>query len=417
MSKRVLLAEQNDAIRGVAETVLRQNGFDIIAVNSSDKLFQVLELSAPDLLLIDAGMIAGDGQPTHQLVRTHPKASKVPLALLADEYNESLGLPAAAVVLRPFDPANLLGQINQVMGSQPAATANPDPLAGQNLDDEFLDSALGLDNIQVTASEDMNKTGALPAGRAREKTKIVGIGQFENTASDATDTSKIQSLTVGEESDITPAQTPNPAAKANPNETSGLQLAADQYGLHDPLAFQAGTESDNHDYNWFVSSMSKDGEAAQAGAGSPPATSPGDENLNFTDSAALLDPVTPGPSSPTGQPSAGMDKFIDEFRQEVENLGDDGPDSIMIPQEASVSPQINPTDDSKIAVQAVPASDQASWEDKIENITPEHLRIFTRELASRLADKIAGLILARIDQDKLLRLIKDELIKEVRKKA
>ena len=430
MSKRVLLAEQNDTIRGVAESVLRQNGFDIIAVSSNDKLFEVLELSAPDLLLIDATMMAGDGQATHQIVRTHAGASKVPLALLADEYNESLGLPASAVVLRPFDPANLISQINQVMGSQPVATAQAKPLAGADLDDEFLDSALGLDNIQVTDSEDMSKTGRLRTQPASEITKIVGIGQFENRSSRPADTNKIESLMIGpEDSDINPSQEKKTAPQVSPNETSGLQLADDQYGLHDPDAFQQGNDSADHDYNWFVSSMGAENGGSPAGSGNPPASNTGDDNLDFTDAAGLLDPVTPGPGASSPQPpdkkpqasaagsSSGMDKFIDEFRQEVEKLGDEGPESIVIPQDESSRPQTNPANDSNVAVQASPTADQASWEDNIENITPEHLRIFTRELAGRMADKIAGLILARIDQDKLLRLIKEELMAEVRKKA
>lgn len=432
MSKRVLLAEQNDTIRRVAETVLRQNGFDVIAVNCADKLFEILELSAPDILLIDANMNASDGQPTHQKVRTHAQASKVPLALLADEYHESLGLPVSAVVLRPFDPANLLSQLNQVMGSQPVAGANADLLSGASLDDEFLDSALGLDDIVVTASEDMSKTGHVRIQPRADSTKIVGIGQFESRPSEPTDSGKIESLMISnEESDIKPSAASGRPPAASVSETSGLQLADDQYGLADPGAFQMEVDSGDHDYNWFVNSMKTENDDSAEGFGSQPANVPGGDKLNFADSAGMLDPVTPGPASaPTtppspanppqvsaGQSSGGMDKFIDEFRQEVEKLDDEGPESIVIPGDESVAPEVGPSEASDVAVQTIPTSDQASWEDKIENVTPEHLRIFTRALAGRLADKIAGLILARIDQDKLLRLIKDELLEEVRKKS
>ena len=41
MRKRVLLAEQSDAIRGVAETVLRQNGFEVIPITTAEKALEV----------------------------------------------------------------------------------------------------------------------------------------------------------------------------------------------------------------------------------------------------------------------------------------------------------------------------------------------------------------------------------------
>ena len=439
MSRRVLLAEQNDTIRGVAETVLRQNGFDVISVNNPDKLFEILELSVPDLFLVDANLCGNEGQPTHHKLRQNARASQVPLMLLADEYHESLGLPASAVVLRPFDPANVLSQITQVMGSQPDSSHQTSPFAEGSLDDEFLDSALGLDHLEVTDSEDMNKTGfKIPVSRD-DNTKIMGIGQFEKTAPVPDDSSKIESLMISDsDSDIKSSTKPGTPESDSFNETSGLQLSDDQYGLTDPDSLQADNDVGDHDYNWFVNSMKTDSDNSSGGFGTPPPSKAGSSNLEFTDSSNLLDPVTPGPAStpppaqsPPSQPvasvdqsSGGMDKFIDEFRQEAEKLGESGPESIVIPQESPVAPQVdqqvNPEagfSDSDVMVQSISEKEQASWEDKIENITPEHLRIFSRELASRLADKIAGLILARIDQDKLLRLIKDELVEEVRKKS
>jgi CheY-like chemotaxis protein len=434
MSTRVLLAEQNDTIRGVAETVLRQNGFDVISVSNSDKLFEILEFSSPDLFLIDVGLYGHKGQSTWQRLNSEPKTAHVPLALLADEYDNSIGLPSANVVIRPFEPAELINQIRQVMHTNEASASVSTPLTGGKVDDDFLDSALGLDQLEVTDSEDMSKTGMVRTMMAEENTKIMGVGNFSKVTAETTkDSGKIESLMIrDEDSDIDQLAASKRPVKEEIDDGS-LLLSDDQYGLTNPSVFQQEEEVSNHDYSWFINSMQSDNTAKGPqqtpshsvktdGSHSP-------DSLDLTGAAEMLNPHTLGPqaqnsSGPTNSHSpsvpsspAGMDRFIDEFRQEVEKLGDDGPESILIPGD---EPQYQPAASEPhgmVAVDSLIEPENASWEDKLENVTPEHMRIFTRELATRLADKIAGLILARIDQDKLLRLIKDELINEIRKKS
>ncbi len=43
MPRRVLIAEQADTLRSVAETVLRQNGYDVISVTAAEKAREVLD--------------------------------------------------------------------------------------------------------------------------------------------------------------------------------------------------------------------------------------------------------------------------------------------------------------------------------------------------------------------------------------
>jgi hypothetical protein len=51
-----------------------------------------------------------------------------------------------------------------------------------------------------------------------------------------------------------------------------------------------------------------------------------------------------------------------------------------------------------------------NWEDTVEKLTPDKVALFTRQLAYDLAEKLAIRIAAKIDPDKLLNLIKAEVI-------
>ncbi|MEE8405347.1 MAG: response regulator [candidate division Zixibacteria bacterium] len=66
MRKRVLIAESSEITRQAAKTVLRQNGFEVIAVSSGDKAFQALEHSKPHLI------IANSSLPGKKQVQVYP---------------------------------------------------------------------------------------------------------------------------------------------------------------------------------------------------------------------------------------------------------------------------------------------------------------------------------------------------------
>ena len=63
MHRKVLIIEQTDTLRTVAETVLRQNGYEVIAVSAAEKAREVLELTRPDLVIVGADVTGADGSP------------------------------------------------------------------------------------------------------------------------------------------------------------------------------------------------------------------------------------------------------------------------------------------------------------------------------------------------------------------
>ena len=406
MHKRVLLAEESDTIRGVAESVLRQNGFEVISVMSGEKALEVMEFSRPDLIVV-GGELEGKGhKPLYEYVQENPRVASIPMLVFADKDSAGLPLPQEIIISRPFDPGEFMDKVNAFAG-QPAArqTAGAsNPLSGADLHDEFLDAALGLDQIDVTDSEVMDKTQiASKQNKPRGAEKMVGFDHHYDNDSDASDSGRVESLLIRDEN----AEIGHRPAKNRPDRmaSSGkLEILNDQYGLIDKEASSLEPEDRAHDYQWFIDEVRRENQSPSGQSPASRQTEQPDE-LSFSDPSSMVDPITPStpPKKSAGKSagdSHGVDEFIDEFKKEIEKIRSDEPESVTIGDDSSSSKG---------------RSKPLNWQDSVEKMTPEQVQLFTRRFISELADKVAQLIAAKIDSEKLMQLIKREIIKPLEK--
>lgn len=398
MRRKVLIAEAIDTMRSVAETVLRQNGYEVIAVAQADKVKEVLKFSRPDLIVIGADLLGSDQTPCYEKIRQDPKAAGIPMLLFAPTNNANLDLPDEVIVSRPFDPKDFLAKVNHFVGQVPAGKAvSANALDSSAVDDDFLDAALGLDNIDVTDSEDMDKTFAGKTGRVElKKEQIIGLDATVDADRPLTDSSKIESLVINENESQVRQRKQMPSSPP-PGGTGKLEILNDQYGLTDPGQLEKDSGNKAHDYDWFVNAVREDNIGK-----TPPAGMMDSGKLTIDEPSAAVEPIAPSSIGKTSaakptQPKAdtGVEQFIDEFKKEIEQLRSDEADDLLVPQ-------------SKVAEIA---AETMTWDEKVEDITPEHARLFAREIAREVGRKVAGIIVAKIDSDKLLRLIKDEVVR------
>jgi hypothetical protein len=281
---------------------------------------------------------------------------------------------------------------------QPAAAATPIPM----VDDSFLDAAMGLDRIQVTASEDMDKT---TTGRVARPKATPNETPYSGPHEDGmSDSRKVESLTIRDSSgDIKPENT-RPPKPVSQSGTGRIEIVRDQYGMTDPGVLHQQAEQRVHDYDWFVNSMR---DEAADGTKHPAPAKPLSESqrLHMTDTSSVIDPITPAtaahPAVGGGKNrSEGVEKFIDEFKKEIELL-----------RSRESEPAV---------AEPAPASRKAtggiSWEEQIESMTVEQLCPFTKELTAMLAERIAERIASKIDPERLMTLVKEELTSAQRKK-
>ncbi|HUV31146.1 MAG TPA: hypothetical protein VMY05_08680 [Acidobacteriota bacterium] len=417
MRKRVLVVETADATRGVAETVLRQNGFEVISVPTAEKASDVLQLSRPDLLIVGGDVLASDQRPFYEKVKANPKSASVPFLLLAPSDGTTPPFPEEYVIPQPFDPQQLLQKVNLVLsrGKPQKDESAANPPTEEPVDDAFLDAALGLDAIDVTDSEVMDKTaitGKLKQGRQPEK--LVGYDHFVDEDTGLSDSSRIESVVVPEDATDIVNRPPEPKQAPAPSATGKLEIMQDQYGLTNPEALKPGKADSAgaaHDYDWFIKSMREDVEAHTGGpaAAKPTRQSPEDsEKLTITETSSLVDPTTAGPAkqadaAPEGKPLSGtVEKFIGEFKREMEALRSSELETAVAQEGAAPHRE---------------ADAPITWEEKLEQLSVEDVSMFTRRFAAELAGKIAEKIAAKIDAKKLLQLIKSEIVSQSREKS
>jgi DNA-binding response OmpR family regulator len=398
MRRKILIAEQSDTVRSIAETVLRQNGYDVIAVTAAEKAREVLELSRPDLIIVGADLVAPDGTPYYEKLRADSRSGHIPTLLFQPADKSDLPYPNEVIIPRPFDPRDLLSQVSAFMGAQSAVASSPAATpSSSEVDDDFLNAALGLDDIKVTESEVMNQTsaGRRPQG-AQSDEKLIGLEGKSNSNDTGRTSVNVESLVLDEASGRAVHQVPG--RKAPSTEGTGkLDILTDQYGLTDPGA--AGQdENANHDYNWFVDAIRKDNDPAVA-------PRPHDSGkLTIAPSSEAVDPITRGPKAPDSpkrsSDSSGVEKFIDEFKKEMEQIQDTESDRL-IPDVKTIGPDL--------------PKDKLGWEEKLEQLGPSEMEMFTQVFAQELGRRVAEIIAAKIDPDKLMRLIKAEIVERYNK--
>ncbi|MGA2166005.1 MAG: response regulator [Solirubrobacteraceae bacterium] len=122
MSRRLLLVDDEDAIRTIAQISLeRIAGWTVIPVASGEAAIGAAENDGPfDAVLLDVMMPGLDGPTTYRRLRDGPLPPHVPVIFLTAkiaagdrEHLHSLG--AAGVIAKPFDPMTLHEQVQQIL--------------------------------------------------------------------------------------------------------------------------------------------------------------------------------------------------------------------------------------------------------------------------------------------------------------
>lgn len=131
--KRILLVEDDDAIRRVATLSLEQVGkYQVLALPGGAEAVARAAAFAPDLLLLDVSMPGMDGPQTLAALRQQPPLRAVPAVFLtahtqARQVESLRALGAVDVIAKPFEPALLCERVAAAL-SQPVAV---DPTKAQ----------------------------------------------------------------------------------------------------------------------------------------------------------------------------------------------------------------------------------------------------------------------------------------------
>ena len=122
MTARILIVDDDDAIREVAQTSLELvGGWQVDCASSGVDALTIATQNPPDAILLDVMMPAMDGPTTFGHLQADPRTRSIPVVLLTakvlgSERRQWDNLGVAGVLAKPFDPMTLPDEVAKLLG-------------------------------------------------------------------------------------------------------------------------------------------------------------------------------------------------------------------------------------------------------------------------------------------------------------
>lgn len=122
MSRRVLIVDDDDAIREVVQASLEMvAGWTVAAASSGVEALALATADPPDAIILDVMMPTMDGPTTFAKLQADDRTRHVPVVLLTAKVQPAErrrweGLGVAGVLAKPFDPFGLSTQVADILG-------------------------------------------------------------------------------------------------------------------------------------------------------------------------------------------------------------------------------------------------------------------------------------------------------------
>jgi CheY-like chemotaxis protein len=293
--KKIMVVENSTTIISVADSLLRQRGYDVTCLSDGNKALEFARSERPDLILTAIGVTGIDGLQLCKKISSDPLTGGIPVILLMGEkdaiYEDKIDVSGArGRINKPFSPKELITVVDKFTGGAKPAVARV-------IDQKTADGPKLKPKVQP------QEIGTSTKNVLTEKESINRHETVFNL--DWTD--------LKNDPDFEPERT----AEFSGDE-SGLVLDEDQYGLtrlpeDDPAAAKKGGDED---YDWVVGEMKKeiegkDDKGSESGKAAKAATKV-EEKVAYKDL---------GPS-PTSRDDAKYHQFLEQFKKDTEALSE-----------------------------------------------------------------------------------------------
>jgi two-component system, OmpR family, response regulator MtrA len=119
----VLLAEDDEDVRGLAELVLRREGFNVTAVADGQAALDAAAERTPEVAVLDVSMPRVDGLEGARRLRERPETSAIPIMLLTARVTDAdrergREAGADAQLDKPFSPAVLADRVRALLAGR-----------------------------------------------------------------------------------------------------------------------------------------------------------------------------------------------------------------------------------------------------------------------------------------------------------
>lgn len=407
MRKQILLVETDEQVRIAVESALRQDGFEVVSVDSSSRAEGILSVSSFDAALLGAGILDENGLYAITWLGSEDR-SQTPFAVLCQQDVMIPELPEELIIRCPFPPEIIQDKVRELLG-EPAPVADvaqplpaggdPALFGGKDVGEDFLDQALGLDQLEVNESETMNAGDTTQVGQKPASESLVGyeadVTNISSTQHSITNTGEI-SIELAKKA-MNDSQKGAPPAKEVELVTDHGQAATPSPPQATPPAQPAVNapappqSQEEHDYNWFISEMQ----------GGPP-----------QGKGAPVLPTPKAAADPAPQKQAPVRQSAEEFTKMVKkDISTDKP----VARAKAKKPRAAAKKEAPVVHQSVEES-VFDWPDTPEEGAGSSVaEVFSKEMAQAVAKEVADKLLKQLNSDKFTKLVDSEIKKYLKK--
>ncbi len=121
MSKKILICDDDEGILDLLTMLLEDNGFDVIAEQSSLNVYKIIESEHPDLLILDLWMPVLSGDQVLRMLKNNPATQTLPVMIIsASMEGKQIAVLAGAddFMAKPFDVNTLVERVKKFLSKE-----------------------------------------------------------------------------------------------------------------------------------------------------------------------------------------------------------------------------------------------------------------------------------------------------------
>ena len=114
---RILVVDDEENIRTLVETYLRNDGYEVITSKTGEDAVEKVASASPDLVILDVRLPGIDGFEVLRRIRRQSDVFVIMLTARADELDTLVGLEVGAddYVTKPFSPRELVARVRAML--------------------------------------------------------------------------------------------------------------------------------------------------------------------------------------------------------------------------------------------------------------------------------------------------------------
>ncbi|PSH05438.1 MAG: hypothetical protein CXZ00_01735 [Acidobacteria bacterium] len=133
----VYFIDDSATMREVIKIAFRREDMEVITCHDASSAMDLMEHSAPDVVITDVIMPGRDGYEVCQFIKQHPRFGQTPVILMSGVVNKSVAERAFSVqanelIRKPFQPQDLIARVRHLLSTPVEVEATNDHLTEED---------------------------------------------------------------------------------------------------------------------------------------------------------------------------------------------------------------------------------------------------------------------------------------------